>query len=284
MDLDFLKTQKKINKYWNNEVVFFQNQNLLSSNLPSAEDLINLFKGNFVSGQWSEPLNVNINASCINQDGSHQQLLSIDINAARNCYLNGFSLCFGDMSSTIDAITNLKAKAVDIFGYSDLIAVTGYLSPPETIGVLHYDRQHNYFIQREGTKRWIVSEKAATENPHENLVYAGLTQSFISDMNSRGYKISLPRDCGKNVFELNPGDILYVPPGFYHSPETLGEPSLHYTLTIEPACFWKDFNKNMFAKLLSSDGKFFKDYRFLNQEQRAELTNDCLDLLLDRPE
>ena len=282
MNLDFLTTTKNINKYWNNEVVFFPKQTLLSSSLPSAANLINCFKGNFDSGQWSEPLNVNINASCINQDGSHQQLLSIDINAARNCYLNGFSLCFGDMSSSIDAIATLKAKAVDIFGYSELIAVTGYLSPPKAIGVLHYDRQHNFFIQIEGTKRWIVSEKAAIKNPHENLIYAGLTQSFIRDMKSRGYEISLPRECGNNDFELNPGDVLYVPPGFYHSPETLGDPSLHYTLTVEPACFWKDFNKDIFAKLLSSDGQFFKDYRFLDEDQKSELTKQCLSIIMEK--
>ncbi len=284
MILDFLHDRKNIVKYWNKEVVLFPNQKLLSSSLPAATDLINCFKGNFISGQWTEPLNVNINASCINLDGSHQQLLSIGINDARSCYLNGFSLCFGDMSLGINHVAALKAKAVDIFGFADLIAVTGYLSPPKAIGVLHFDRQHNFFIQREGTKRWYVSERAAIKNPHENLVYAGLTQPFLEEMKARGYEISLPLDCGRNMYELNPGDVLYVPPGFYHSPETLGEPSLHYTLTVEPACFWKDFNKDMFSKLLSSEGKFFEDYRFLSEDQRSELANDCLNLVMSRSE
>ena len=284
MTLDFLHEYKNIGKYWNKEVVFFPNQNLLSSSLPAARELINCFNGNFVSGQWTEPLNVNINASSVNPDGSHQQLLSIDINDARNCYLNGFSLCFGDMSLSNDHISALKAKAVEIFGYPDLIAVTGYLSPPKAIGVLHYDRQHNFFIQREGTKWWYVSEKSAIKNPHENLIYAGLTQSFVDDMKARGYEISLPRDCGRNMYELNPGDVLYIPPGFYHSPETLDEPSLHYTLTVEPACFWKDFNKDIFTKLLSSNGKFFEDYRFLSEDEKSDLTNDCLNLVINRSE
>ena len=99
-------------------------------------------------------------------------------------------------------------------------------------------------------------------------------------MMAQGYEILLPRDCGRKIYELNPGDVLYVPPGFYHSPETLNETSLHYTLTIEPACFWKDFNKNMFAKLLSSKGNFFADYRFLNGDQKYELISECIDLLM----
>jgi ribosomal protein L16 Arg81 hydroxylase len=116
------------------------------------------------------------------------------------------------------------------------------------------------------------------------LVFAGLTQSFVDDMKASGYEISLPRDCGRKMYELNPGDVLYVPPGFYHSPETLGDPSLHYTLTVEPACFWKDFNKDMFSKLLSSNGIFFEDYRFLSNDQKSELTNNCLNLIMSRPE
>jgi hypothetical protein len=278
--LDFLNDQKKIVKYWNKEVSLFIDQKSLSSSLPSATELVNFFTGNLISGNWVEPLNVKINASCINREGSYQQLLSISIDEARSRYLNGFSLCFGDMSLDINQIAALKTKAAEIFGYADLISVTGYLSPPKVNGVLHFDRQHNFFIQKEGTKRWFVSEKPATKNPHENLVYAGITQSFLDNMNARGYGISLPRDCGRNTYELNPGDVLYVPPGFYHSPETLDAPSLHYTLTVEPACFWKDFNKDMFSKLLSSDGKFFQDYRFLSENQKYELVNDCLKLIM----
>jgi hypothetical protein len=276
MDLDFLLDGGNIQKYWNNQAKFFISKNLLSSALPGKTDLINYFNGNFFSDNWVEPSNVNINASRIDENGSYSQLLSIDINLARRFYSDGFTLCFGDLSFNSRSIAALKEKAVDIFGHSDLIAVTAYLSPPDTSGVLHYDRQHNFFIQREGKKRWFVSEKAAVKNPHENLVYAGLTQSFFENMNKRGYEISLPKDCGRNLYELNPGDVLYIPPGFYHSPETLSAPSLHYTLTIEPACFWKDFNNDMFSKLLASNGKFFADYRFLSEFEKNELIADCL--------
>lgn len=191
-------------------------------------------------------------------------------------YQNGFSLCLGDMSEHIDDISALKSKAIEIFGYSELIAV----SPPNSIGVLHFDCQHNFFIQIEGKKRWNISQKAAVVNPYENILYPGTTQKFIDEMMAQGYEILLPRDCGRKIYELNPGDVLYVPPGFYHSPETLNETSLHYTLTIKPACFWKDFNKNMFAKLLSSKGNFFADYRFLNGDQKYELISECIDLLM----
>lgn len=275
MNLDFLLEGKSTPEYWNNEAVLFSAQDQLSDYLPSSDELVNYFAGSFSKGAWAQPLDVRINASLINTDGVNQQLISVDIETARNCYINGFSLCFGDLSSDIVRISELKMKAAELFGYTDLIAVTGYLSPPKAVGVLHFDRQHNFFIQKEGTKRWFVSEKAGIINPHENLVYTGLAQSFFEDMKTRGYNISLPRDCGKVSYELNPGDILYVPPGFYHSPETLSETSLHYTLTIEPACFWKEFNNQMFSRLLSSNGKYFADYRFLSVDERSKLIESC---------
>lgn len=276
MNLDFIKSNADIKKYWNNEVIQFPNQPDILASLPGASDLMKCLTGNFEASSWSAPISVNINASTVLQDGSHQQLLGVDINTARNCYKKGFSLCFGDMSDSIDHISRLKSKAVEIFSHPELIAVTGYLSPEKAIGVLHFDRQHNFFIQREGSKRWTVSERAAVKNPHENLLYPGVTQSFLVEMKNLGYEISIPRDCGRKTYDLNPGDVLYIPPGFYHYPETLSKHSLHYTLTVEPACFWKDFNQKMFLKLLASEGKFFADYRFMTDSQRSDLFRSCM--------
>ena len=276
MQANFFGDLKNINDYWNKKVIFFTNQNLLKSSLPSTSQLINFCKGDYTKDKWMEPLDVNVNASKIYPDGSHRQFLSVGINAARQYYLEGFTLCFGDLSTEISQIISFKQKAGEFFGHVDLIAVTGYLSPPKSTGVLHYDRQHNFFIQREGVKRWFVSDMAAIPNPYDNLVYSGLSQDFFNGMEARGYKIRLPNECGRTIYELNPGDVLYIPPGFYHSPETLSEPSLHYTLTVEPACFWKDFNKQIFSKMLESKGKFFMDYRFLSDSEKNDLINECM--------
>ena len=282
MNLDFLRHGHGIEKFWNNEAMHFPDQKGLISSLPSINDLIISHTGSIISGKWTEPVNSNINASITKKDGSHEQLIAIDLVTARNCYVNGFSLCFGDLSSSILSLQNLKTLATDLFGYPDLIAVTAYLSPPNSTGVLHYDRQHNFFIQKDGCKRWSVSKEPAVNNPYENLVYSGLPQSFLDEMNERGYKIRLPKDCGRTTYVLEPGDVLYVPPGFYHSPETMDQPSLHYTLTIEPACFWKDFNSETFSKLLSSDGSLTLDYRFLSVEDKAKLFQDCINYIIPR--
>ena len=89
----------------------------------------------------------------------------------------------------------------------------------------------------------------------------------------------MPKDCGKSEYFLKPGDVLYVPPGFYHSPETGEAPSLHYTLTVEPNCIWKDMNKNIFTILLKNCSDLNKDYRFLSREEKESLLLRCRNII-----
>jgi len=273
----FFSELADIQRYWNRECAFFSKQQNLSSSLPSASDLFLLLTGHYSNGKWIKPFDVNANASRINDDGSHEQLFSLEIGAVGQCYLDAFTICLGDLSTSCVQLAELKAHAADFFGFGESIAITAYLSPPNSTGVLHYDRQHNFFVQREGTKRWYVSERPATPNPYDNLVFTGTPKAFFDELREKDYNISMPGECGRQVFELNPGEVLYIPPGFYHSPETLDTPSLHYTLTLEPVCFWKDFTKDSFLKMLSSKGLFMQDYRFLTMDEKKQLIGDCFE-------
>lgn len=277
MKLDFLRhTPPK--DYWNKKVVQFKDAAPFIADLPNAEQLVKYLSGTFVSGHWVEPVDVKINASYISDDGSSQQILSTGIEEALKAYNKGFSLCFGDLSNDVTSLNELKEGSSSFFQRQELIAITAYLSPMNAIGVLHFDRQHNFFIQTEGSKRWFVSERAAITNPYENLVYSGTPQMYFDNMSHRGYEILIPRDCGRAVYDLMPGDVLYIPPGYYHSPATMSAASLHYTLTIEPACFWRDFNNRLFEVMLANNQFFLEDYRFLDEDERIKLFERCLQL------
>jgi len=267
--------KESISTYWNKRALHFSGNNNISDCLPNIAELINLINGGFAHNVWNAPVSTDINVSRVNPDLSHDQFLSVSPSAARNFYSDGFSLCFGDLSSQIDSVKDLKSLVTPVFEHENLIKITGYLSPPGAIGVLHYDRQHNYFIQREGSKRWYVSERPAIVNPHENLVYPRINSKFLFEMKALGYNIRIPKECGQSVIDLHPGDILYLPPGYYHSPETMSHPSLHYTLTLEPACFWKDFQKGLHLDLLSNNEDYFMDYRFLTSQQKKLLVEKC---------
>jgi ribosomal protein L16 Arg81 hydroxylase len=282
MNISFLSERYLLKEYWNKSVVHFEKEASFVVSLPSAEELIRVFTGGFASGHWSDPSSIKINASRVCESGITQKMLSVGIEEARKAYKEGFSLCFADLSDAIPSLSALKTESLKYFEYENLIAITGYLSPANAVGVLHFDRQHNFFIQTQGTKRWFVSERAAIENPYENLVYTGTPQTFFEDMSGRGYQIRLPRECGKIAYDLSPGDVLYVPPGYYHSPETIGEASLHYTLTVEPACFWKDLNERLSDLMLSNNRAFLQDYRFMESSEKLKLFEECLKIVKQR--
>jgi hypothetical protein len=273
----FLQNIEKIKDNWNTNPFLLSKFQENDLDLPTANKLVRYFSGVFEQGQWIAPIPSNINASHVDSKGIHHQHFGVDIDSARNLYLQGYTLCSGDLSPYIAQLNSIKNVAGDLFSFPESIAITSYLSPKESIGVLHFDRQHNFFMQKEGVKRWLVSKNAAVKNPYDNFVYTGVPQTFFSDLKNRGYTIRLPSECGKLSFDLHPGEVLYVPPGHYHSPETLTNFSLHYTLTIEPVCFWKDVNQLLFSELLSNNENFMKDYRFLNKSEKLSLMEKCFE-------
>ena len=214
----FLKNIAEIKENWNINPFLLSNGSENDLNLPSENRLVSYFSGLFEQGHWIAPIPSYINASRVDSNGNHHQQFGVDIDSDRNLYIQGYTLCSGDLSPHIDKLNVVKNIAADLFSFPESISITSYLSPKESIGVLHFDRQHNFFMQREGVKRWFVSQDAAVKNPYENFIYTGVPQTFFSDMKNRGYTIKLPIECGKLSFDLHPGEVLYVPPGHYHSP------------------------------------------------------------------
>ena len=280
IQLEFLR--EGLDSYWNKRAFLFESSLNLSDQLLGVGSFLDKLNGRFSDGYWEGGVAVPVNASRISEAGKFEQFLNIDINFARDLYHQGYSLCFGDISEAIEEIQHLKNSAGEIFGFSELIVVTAYLSPPNSVGVLHYDRQHNFFIQKSGSKKWFVSTRAGLANPHHNLVYSGISASDIRSLEEHGCEISLPKDCGVTEFTLHEGGVLYLPPGFYHSPETLDCASFHFTLTLEPACIWRDIQKELDVLRGAKDRSLYQDYRALDQLGRRRLKQHCLKLVKER--
>ena len=85
----------------------------------------------------------------------------------------------------------------------------------------HYDVHEVFAVQTEGEKVWNLYEGRVIDP----VGYPpGLTQT---DFN---------RDCGRLVstVTMKPGDVLYMPRGFYHDTVTPDQPSLHVSFTVMP--------------------------------------------------
>lgn len=85
----------------------------------------------------------------------------------------------------------------------------------------HYDVHEVFAVQTEGEKVWNLYEGRAIDP----VGYPpGLTQAEVEK--SRGRLVS--------TITMKPGDVLYMPRGFYHDTVTPDQPSLHVSFTVMP--------------------------------------------------
>lgn len=76
----------------------------------------------------------------------------------------------------------------------------------------HLDQYDVFIVQGKGTRRWQVGEKSnyQTRRPHKDLSQIEMFSPMIDEV-------------------LNPGDIIYIPPGFPHNGVAL-EPCMNYSI------------------------------------------------------
>lgn len=85
----------------------------------------------------------------------------------------------------------------------------------------HYDVHEVFAVQTEGVKVWNLYEGRAIDPVGYD---PGLTQADFD--RNRGRLVS--------TITMNPGDVLYMPRGFYHDTVTPDQPSLHVSFTVMP--------------------------------------------------
>jgi bifunctional lysine-specific demethylase and histidyl-hydroxylase NO66 len=104
------------------------------------------------------------------------------------------------------------------------VQVNAYITPPSSTGFsAHYDVHDVFVLQIAGEKRWRIHEPV--------LVHPLRTQPW----EDRAAAVSARASEQPLVDEvLRPGDALYLPRGFLHAAEALGEMSIHLTVGVHP--------------------------------------------------
>ncbi|MFF3015789.1 JmjC domain-containing protein [Streptomyces sp. NPDC057939] len=113
-----------------------------------------------------------------------------------------------------------------------LAHVNAYMTPPGSQGLkYHYDPYVTLIVQLAGRKAWPL-HPPFVENPmkeHGNFLGRGFTED------ERHYLANTPPS---QTFTLEPGDVLWLPRGYVHSPHTVGdETSLHLTFALKERTF-----------------------------------------------
>ena len=118
----------------------------------------------------------------------------------------------------VDFATDLAAE----LGHP--VQVNAYITPPENRGfAAHYDVHDVFVLQVAGHKRWHVHEPVV-RNPLPDQPW----QQHRAAVASRAAEQPLID------VVLEPGDSLYLPRGYLHSGDALGEISIHLTVGIHP--------------------------------------------------
>ncbi len=108
------------------------------------------------------------------------------------------------------------------------VQANAYITPPSSRGFsAHYDVHDVFVLQTAGRKRWQVwapvLDAPLRDQPwarHAEAVAARAITPPLLDV------------------ELQPGDCLYLPRGYLHAAEALGEVSAHLTLGVHPVTRW----------------------------------------------
>ena len=112
-----------------------------------------------------------------------------------------------------------------------------YSAPADMKGLsAHHDPQDVFIIQVTGSKLWTVCDPIGpgqwlptrvSDDPKNYLFYR-YNASQLEGTN-----------CGEYI--LRPGDVLYMPRGTIHAPETIQDRSVHLTVGIDGDFTWRDF-------------------------------------------
>jgi hypothetical protein len=102
------------------------------------------------------------------------------------------------------------------------VQVNAYITPSQSRGFnAHYDVHDVFVLQIAGEKRWIVHEPV-----HPDPLRTQPWTDHRQEVSARALEAPLLDEV------LRPGDVLYLPRGFVHSAEALGDTCAHLTVGI----------------------------------------------------
>jgi len=188
-----------------------------------AEKLFNWKALNKLLNKGSGQLNLRIVQDSLNyliqKDGANLKEILYKLRKGGTLVLEGIDqrddklACFCDaLSAEIGAKTRINL----------------YLSCPDKAGYpLHYDTHDFFIIQVYGHKKWEIFPQTI----QDPLLPA---KSFSSPHHSSHKADQSPPDESQRLteFVINPGDVLYVPKGYWHRAMAQIEPSLHLTVGL----------------------------------------------------
>lgn len=159
---------------------------------------------------------------------------SIDTNPkdAQKLFNNGMGLLFNEAQNISGVLKNWleilrKDLGLSAQTYSRCLI---YATPDGKGTAPHFDQNINFVLQISGTKTWHLAPNLHLQNPLTRF-----TMGSTPDSEMQSYlQVPMPdkMPAGAESLALNPGSLLFVPRGYWHSTEASGDAlALNFTFT-----------------------------------------------------
>jgi len=225
-------------EYWQRKPLYIDGDKDKFANFPGLKELPSVLTGRLSGSHWTKGHNYNAQASFIDQAGNIRNINAVP-SMWPDLFNAGVSLCFSALDQYHEELRRFVQGIASTTRLPGVIVTTGYLTPPFSGSGMHFDSQHAFFMQVSGKKHWKISKRTAWQDAPTNiqlsLLAAPGTKACLESM---GVAIEPPQETDLQDITLNTGDVLYLPPGFWHEGRTSDSHSLHYTLTFMPLAPW----------------------------------------------
>jgi hypothetical protein len=185
-------------------------------------------------GQNISDRRYNITASFTSGEdcGSTRRMMEAHHNQVVELLNAGATICITNIHMADPFLARWAQAIRTQLNFTGTVGVNCYVSPDGSGLPMHYDKRVATTLQIAGKKRWKFSAESAKAWPNSNEVYQeGQVEAEVG---------KLPKDMEFREVELNPGDMLCLPAGAWHSARGIGF-SLALNLYFAPRNLFDQF-------------------------------------------
>jgi ribosomal protein L16 Arg81 hydroxylase len=160
----------------------------------------------------------------------HAAVVAIRPAQIKALYAAGFTICAKGLEKGAPALAALAQQVKKELHYAGTVDFRGYLSGHASGAPLHFDARHATTLQLEGSKIWRFAAVPSMQFPPRNATIEGKTAEYVKvdpqprvrDLELDPPLVQMPPDLELMEVTLRPGDVLYLPPGTWHSAQAVG--------------------------------------------------------------
>ncbi|QSQ21784.1 cupin-like domain-containing protein [Pyxidicoccus parkwayensis] len=182
------------------------------------------------------PASFGIHAFWRNRHGLYAAI-EIAPDQVREALTSRTTVCVNDIGAGDEGLSVFAAHIKRQLGLPSPVRFNCYLSPPGEGLDTHYDARHATVIQLSGRKLWRYSRLPAAAYPLRNAIVEQDGRVRQSD-NKPIKDVPTPDESQFEEVMLEPGDILYLPPGCWHNAKAGDDSSLALNMACETVGFF----------------------------------------------